>query len=120
MLSFDVSCCKYGKFAKDSPKMKSASDGPKNLPKNDLRYWEKRVYCPSYRDKGTVKTSGLYVVQIENGGRRTTFPTGFSNRRAAAKRAREIYHVILASEAGWETALTTYKKSARHTCALTV
>ena len=91
---------------------------PKSWPKNDLRYWEKRVYRPSYRDKGVVKTSGLYVVQLEQGGRRTTFPTGSSNRRSAATRAREIYHVILAD--GWEAALKSYKKSARPACPLTV
>jgi integrase len=98
--------------------MKTPSDAPKSWPKNDLRHWQRRVYCPTYRNKGKLKTSGLYVVQIEHGGRRTTFPTGCSDRRAAGARAREIYRVILAE--GWEAALSRYKKSARRACPVTV
>ena len=118
MLSFYDTYCDYAINAKDSPKMQNASDAPKSWSKNDLRYWEGRVYCPTYRNKGKLKTSGLYVIQIEHGGRRTTFPTGCSNRRAAAVRAREIDRVILAE--GWEAALSRYKKSARRACPMTV
>jgi integrase len=95
--------------------------GPKTRqiwPKGDLRYWQARIYRPNYRNKGVLKTSGLYVVQLEYAGRRTTFPLGCSNRRSAATRAREIYHVILAE--GWEVALGRYKKKAKPVCPLTV
>jgi integrase len=98
--------------------MKSDPKAHQIWPKGDLRYWQARIYRPSYRDKGELKTSGLYVVQLEHRGRRTTFPLGSSNRRSAATRAREIYRVILAE--GREAALSRYKKRAKRACPLTV
>jgi integrase len=98
--------------------MKGTPKAKKSWTRNDLRYWENRIYRPTYRHKGTVKIAGLYVIQLEHKGKRTTFPLASSNRRASAARAREIDRVIVAD--GWETACKRYKKSARRTCPLTV
>lgn len=86
--------------------------------KSDLRYWQDVVYRPEYRHKGSIEQSEFFVVRIGHEGRRTTFPLGTSNKAAAALKAREIYHVILAN--GWAAALGQFKKNVKPSCPLTV
>src|SRR5690242_638964 len=74
------------------------------FPPSDIRHWEGRV---EKLGSARFKETGVYSIRLGDRYRRTSFPLGISNRRAAARRAKEIYDFLQA--AGWEMTLERFK-----------
>jgi hypothetical protein len=49
----------------------TSKNPPFKFSKNDIRYWEARVYHPIYGERGNSKESATFAVRIQaHGGRR--------------------------------------------------
>jgi len=58
--------------------------------RNDIRFWEQRVYQPEFRDgEGSIK-SGKYHVKIQAHGERRGVSLHIAKKSAAAKAAKEL------------------------------
>lgn len=88
---------------------KRVKDGPK-LAKTDSRYWLARLFRNTYKDGTEIRETKAWCARIARAGRRETFNLGTPNREAAARRAQEIYHSLLAK--GWTETLAVYKPRA--------
>jgi integrase len=76
--------------------------------KNDLRYWEKRVFRPkSFRAGGRVDESPFYSVKLQHLGQRIALSLATSDRREAAALAKERYFFLLSN--GWSALLSKYR-----------
>ena len=82
-------------------KVKSAGRG-----KTDARYWDDRVFKPTYTEKGVKKETRHYSARIGFLGKRHTFPLGTGNKEAAKKEAARIYSFLLAND--WEETLEKF------------
>jgi len=90
--------------------MKSVQETSKGKPtfgKNDMRYWEGKVYKLTFTEGGKRCESKQYSVKLQHRGERRNFPLGLANRSEAAKRARDIYQLILAQ--GWQAAIDQFR-----------
>ena len=74
--------------------------------KTDFRYWESRVYFSKYREAGGTCQSKTYTVRIQHAGKRRSFNTGESSKRAAGKEAAKIFVFLRAN--GWEATLDRF------------
>ncbi len=88
------------------------------FPKGDVRYWQGKVFQPSYTRDGQTHFLSDWVVKIQWRGRRETFNLGTSNKAAAAAKAKEIHTTLLG--AGWEAALTRFKPEMARKAIVTV
>lgn len=77
------------------------------FPKTDFRYWEKVVFKHAYPEDGKRIKSKYFSVRIGWQGRRHSFPLGLANQRESAKKAKEIYSMLV--EYGWEATLARFK-----------
>jgi integrase len=76
--------------------------------KNDRRYWEARVYRPTYRDgNGTAKEAGTFAVRIQAHGERRGVSLRDTSQREAAKSAMALSKLIEAR--GWERGLAEFR-----------
>jgi hypothetical protein len=76
--------------------------------KTDVRFWQDRPSCETYRKNGRIHETSHWSARIQYEGRRERFPLYTPNKAAAATRARDIYLFLLAN--GWEPALAKYRK----------
>jgi integrase len=79
-------------------------------PKTDVRYWEQRIFQPTYARDGEVKSVGHWAAKIQHAGRRETFSLIKANKAQAAIRAKEIY--LSLRSAGWDPTLIKFKPKA--------
>jgi integrase len=86
--------------------VQEVSKGRSAFGKNDMRYWEGKVYKLSFKEGGKRCESKQYSVKIQYRGQRRNFPLGLSNRSDAARRARDIYHSLIAC--GWEETIKKF------------
>ncbi|MCG8601149.1 MAG: site-specific integrase [Verrucomicrobiales bacterium] len=86
--------------------------------KTDFRYWEDKVKLPRKKEGESVYESNTFTVRIQHSGHRETFSTGESSKRAAAKKALEIYLTIRG--AGWDEARLRHKGVMQKMANLTV
>lgn len=85
---------------------KRTTEVPKH-PKSDQRYWEERVFLPTFTREGKFYRSPHYAAQIQMHGRRKTFGLETANKRNAAALARDIYQSL--ATVGWEATLAKYR-----------
>ena len=78
-----------------------------NFSKNDLRFWESRVYLPAYSKDGDTKEAGTYAVRIQAHGERRGVSLGKTKKREAAKAALALYNLVKAQ--GWEKGLSEFR-----------
>ena len=86
--------------------VQEVSKGRTGFGKNDMRYWEGKVYKLTFTEGGVRSETKQYSVKIQYRGERRNFPLALSNRSEAARRARDIYESIIAR--GWEQTLDQY------------
>ena len=82
----------------------------KNLPnfsKNDARYWEARVYHPTYGKSGEAKESGAFAIRIQAHGERRNITLQETTKREAGKAAMSLYKLIEAQ--GWDRGLADFR-----------
>lgn len=77
--------------------------------KTDARYWEERVFKPTFTERGVKKETRHYSARIGFRGKRHTFPLGTGNIEAAKKEAAKIYSSILAND--WPATLEKFAPS---------
>lgn len=82
----------------------------KRLSKTDSRYWKDRVVRPT---GGTGRLVRNYSVQMTKGGKRTWFALGTPDKMLAARRACEIFKMIVGGSDGWERAVAEFKNKWR-------
>ena len=76
--------------------------------RNDIRFWEQRVYQPEFRDgEGSVKSGGKYHVKIQAHGERRGVSLQATKKSAAAKAAKELDNLIRVQ--GWEQGLQLFR-----------
>lgn len=76
--------------------------------RNDIRYWEQRVYQPAFRDDdGSAKLNGHYHVKIQAHGERRGVTLQATKKNAAAKAARELDSLVRMK--GWEQGLALFR-----------
>ncbi len=76
--------------------------------RNDIRYWEQRVYQPAFRDEdGGAKLNGHYHVKIQAHGERRGVTLQATKKSAAAKAARELDSLVRMK--GWEQGLQLFR-----------
>ena len=63
--------------------------------KTDFRYWKNRIFKNTYTRDGVKHELASYSVKIQHRGRRESFNLNYSNKELAAKKAVEIYMLIL-------------------------
>jgi integrase len=76
------------------------------LAKTNAKYWEKKVFKPTYVENGDRKQVAHYSARIAYRKQRHTFPLGTGNKEAAGKEAVRIYLFLLAN--GWEATREEY------------
>lgn len=86
--------------------VQEVSKGRATFGKNDMRYWEEKVYKLTFTEGGKRCESKQYSVKIQYRGERRNFPLGMANRSDAARRARDIYHSLIAC--GWAETLEKF------------
>ena len=86
--------------------VQEVSKGRSTFGKNDMRYWEEKVYKLTFTEGGKRCVSKQYSVKIQYRGERRNFPLGIANRSEAARRARDIYESLIAR--GWEETLVQF------------
>ena len=74
---------------------------------NDQGYWRKRLFHRWYVLDGKKVTVPDWYVRICHAGKRHCFNTETGNEDVAAKKARDVFQLIVAE--GWEAALAKYK-----------
>ncbi|HTD16143.1 MAG TPA: tyrosine-type recombinase/integrase [Chthoniobacterales bacterium] len=77
--------------------------------KNDVRYWQDRVFLPKYTRDGKQYTSRHYSVRIHFRGERENFSLYTGNKAAAAARARDIYAGLVSK--GWQATREQFKSA---------
>lgn len=92
------------KSGKGLPKQKSAGRA-----KTDARYWEDRIFKPSFTRNGETLQARHYSMRVCYAGKRHNFPLGTGNKTAAGRKAAGIYTMI-ATE-GWDAALLAHSPS---------
>ncbi|MEM9283214.1 MAG: hypothetical protein AAGA96_15435, partial [Verrucomicrobiota bacterium] len=75
-----------------------------------MRYWEGRIFKPTYSRDGIIKQVAEFSVKIQYRGRRETFTLGTANKANAAEKAKRIYLALQLG--GWEEALEQFKPGA--------
>ena len=80
---------------------------PQQFPKTDFRHWERKVFRHSYLEDGVRVLAKTYSVRIAYRGLRHSFPLGLSNLRESAKKARDIYIMIIGQ--GWPETISHFK-----------
>ncbi|MDA7757675.1 tyrosine-type recombinase/integrase [Opitutales bacterium] len=75
--------------------------------KTDFRYWKNRIFKNTYTRGGAKHELASYSVKIQHRGRRESFNLSYSNKELAAKKAVEIYVLVLSE--GFENACEKYK-----------
>jgi integrase len=83
------------------------ANGYGRLSKTDLRYWNTKVFQPSYTHNGETRFVKDWAVKIQWRGHRETFNLKTPNKGAAAAKARDIYTMLIG--AGWPAALEKFK-----------
>lgn len=85
-----------------------AQSKPTRFSRNDIRYWEQRVYQPAFRDDdGSAKMSGNYHVKIQAHRERRGVSLHATSVRSAAKAARELDAMVRLQ--GWEKGLKLFR-----------
>jgi len=79
-------------------------------PKTDVRYWEQRIFQPTYARDGQIKSVRHWAAKIQHAGRRETFSLVGANKANAASLAKEIY--LSLRSAGWDATLGKFKPKA--------
>ena len=74
--------------------------------KNDPRYWEKKIYFPTKKLEDRVYEAKIYHVRIQHQKRRKEFSTDESSKRAAGKRALDIYTFLRAND--WDATVEKF------------
>lgn len=77
--------------------------------KTDARYWQSKVFRPSYVRGGRKFENRSYAARIAWNHRRHTFSLGTSNAENAAKQAARIFSSLLVD--GWESTLAKFAPS---------
>jgi integrase len=91
---------KVGKNVQETSKVKTT------FGKNDMRYWEGKIYKLKFTEDGVQHESKQFSVKLQYRGERRNFPLGLANRSDAARRARDIYLSLIGR--GWEETLAQY------------
>jgi hypothetical protein len=65
--------------------------------KTDVRYWQRRLFKPTYTRDGKRFELEHFAVKLQHQGRRDNFNLGTPNRTAAAVKARDIYVYLQAN-----------------------
>lgn len=94
----------------DSSKRKSKSGNEMattSHPKSDERHWQNRVNFYKHTNQaGTVTTDKTYSIRISHKGKRHVFQLHTANKKAAGKKARDIYLSLKSN--GWDETLKRY------------
>lgn len=81
---------------------------PTKFSRNDIRFWEQRVYQPAFRNEsGVAKMNGNYHVKIQAHGERRGVSLQATSIRSAAKAARDLDALIKLH--GWEKGLLAFR-----------
>lgn len=91
-----------GKSGKGMAKTNTLS----HFSKTSAKYWESRVFKPTYTEGGEKRESRHYSARIGHLKRRHTFPLATGNKENASKEAAKVYAFLVAN--GWDAALATY------------
>jgi integrase len=81
--------------------------------KTDVRYWQKKLFKPTYTRDGKRFVLDHYAVKLQHHGKRDNFKLGTPNSAAAAAKARDIYVFMQAN--GWEATIAKYKRQTART-----
>ena len=98
-----------GRTGQDGKSGKGMAKVSGGLPKTSAKYWEKKVFKPTYVENGQRREAKHYAARIGYQKDRHTFPIGTGNRDAAGKEAAKIYLYLLAN--GWEATREKYAPS---------
>jgi len=74
--------------------------------KTSAKYWESRLFKPTYVEKGERRESRHFSARIAYLKRRHTFPLGTGNKETASKDAARIYASLVAN--GWDATLAEF------------
>ena len=80
---------------------------PPKFSKNDVRYWEARVYHPTYGERGKAKESATFAVRIQAHSERRNIALQETTKREAAKAAMSLHRLIEAH--GWDRGLADHR-----------
>ncbi len=81
---------------------------PTKFSRNDIRFWEQRVYQPAFRNvSGGAKMNGNYHVKIQAHGERRGVSLQATSIRPAAKAAKELDAIVRLN--GWEQGLQLFR-----------
>ena len=99
------------KAVSDSLKQKKC---PKSVPiyylwKSDYRYWKAKVFKNSFMVNGEKYQQDEYSVKFQFKGRRERFNLYNANKELAAKKACEIFSLLI--QQGWDSVIEKYKSS---------
>jgi integrase len=77
------------------------------LSRNDVRYWQDRLFRHERRAAGKTYTDSDWSVRIAHEGRREAFQLGIANKIQAAPKARAIYQYLIVN--GWPATIAKFK-----------
>lgn len=80
---------------------------PGGRSREDVRWWQSRVFRMRYRQSGVLKEGADFSVRVQYQGRRECFNLGTPNKASAAERARNLYRHLAAN--GWDRTLEEFK-----------
>ena len=75
--------------------------------KNDLRYWEGRVFLPTYKSNGETLGASVYAVRIQTYGERRNVSLEETSKRKAGKAALKLYQLVQVH--GWDDGLSEFR-----------
>jgi len=99
------------KAVSDSLKQKSVPKVSQSITygKSDYRYWKAKVFKNSFMVNGEKYQQDEYSVKFQFKGRRERFNLYNANKELAAKKACEIFSLLI--QHGWDSVIEKYKSS---------
>ena len=99
------------KAVSDSLKQKSVPKVSQSITygKSDYRYWKAKVFKNSFMVNGEKYQQDEYSVKFQFKGRRERFNLYNANKELAAKKACEIFSLLI--QQGWDSVIEKYKSS---------
>ena len=95
------------KHSSDRESDESTSQPTRSVSRSHSKYWEARLFRPTYTRDGERHEVNDLAIRIQHGGRREVFPLHTTNRAKAADDAKAIFGFLKAN--GWEATLANFK-----------
>ncbi|MGJ8641834.1 MAG: tyrosine-type recombinase/integrase [Luteolibacter sp.] len=100
-------------MAQTNDKVKGSNKPKRQYSRTDSRYWEQRIYKPTFKSGGEYRVVGNFYVRMAHDGRRRVLALNATAKAPAGKEARDWYLNLKAN--GWDAVLGDYTPPHRKT-----